>query len=222
MELNRYGNELNPILRLPDSSPRELISRCIDIICKNDDEIASKIPDLGKVRGDSYYAKEDNIFILNIITNQNLSPDAMRLGCFLSIQDNMFEDLAFDLSPIGKKFKDKNIADGETVDYLYIVSHSSHKPDYIDLPCRNILKLLYDSGIIMCRDDLIRAIIELHEFYYITATDICFENSLDEYRKNKTRKKISIDSNLVHIHLTTAMKSVPLTNKWLSFVKPTQ
>jgi hypothetical protein len=212
----KYGTEENPVRRLQDNLKREKIALCQDI-CEDGLETA---PDLGKLRGANDYSDGEYTFITNIITNQQLSHNAVRLGCFLYIYENAnFEELVFDLSEFGKKFRDKNLADGEKEDYVYIVSANKSDPEMLWLPTKHLLKLLINAGIMLTRQELIDCLIELHEFYYITATDICYRNSLEHYKATGEVKKLGLDSNLVHIHLTTSMKGKALTKKWLSYTK---
>lgn len=210
----RYGTVENPIRRIQDNYKRELISRCKDI-CEEGLEIA---PDLGKLRGASDYSDDEYTFITNIITNQQLSHNAVRIGCFLYIYKTAnFEELVFDLSDFNKKFKDKNLADGTSDDFVYVISAKSSQPEILLLPIKHLLKLLMDAGIMLSREELIASLIELHEFYYITATDMCYENSVENYKATGEIKKLSQDSHLVHIHITTSMQNKALTQKWLSY-----
>tara|TARA_R110002050_G_scaffold276589_1_gene421830 strand:+ start:10429 stop:11103 length:675 start_codon:yes stop_codon:yes gene_type:complete len=211
-----YGTQENPIRRIQDNLKRELISRCKDI-CEEGLETA---PDLGKLRGASDYSDDEYTFITNIITNQQLSHNAVRLGCFLYIYENTgVEELVFDLSDFNKKFKDKNLADGTSDDFVYVISAKNSQPEMLWLPIKHLLKLLMDAGIMLNKPELIACLIELHEFYYITATEICYENSLEHYKATGEVKKVGSDSNLVHIHLTTSMQKKALTTKWLSYTK---
>lgn len=213
----RYGTVENPIRRIQDNYKRELISRCKDI-CEEGLETA---PDLGKLRGASDYSDDEYTFITNIITNQQLSHNAVRIGCFLYIYKTAnFEELVFDLSDFNKKFKDKNLADGTGDDFVYVISAKSSQPEILWLPIKHLLKLLMDAGIMLSREELIASLIELHEFYYITATDMCYENSVENYKATGEIKKLSQDSHLVHIHITTSMQNKALTQKWLSYTSP--
>ncbi len=210
----KYGTKENPIRRIQDNLKRELISRC-KAICEKG---LATAPDLGKIRGSEEYNDGTYTYITNLITNQQLSSNAVRLGCFLYIYETSIDELVFDLSNLGTAFRDKNLADGAKDDYIYMVSAKTSEPEVLWLPVKNLLKVLDKAGIMLKKEDLIDCLIELHEFYYITATDICYENSIDSYKATGEVKKLSQDSNLVHIHITTSMQNKALTNKWLSYI----
>ncbi|WP_345853454.1 hypothetical protein [Shewanella algae] len=209
-----YGTQANPIRRLQDNLKREKISLCKNI-CEEGLETA---PDLNKLRGAADYSNDTYTFIFNIITNQQLTSNAIRVGCFLCIHQELnVDEFLFDLSNIGQKFSDKNLAGGYCDDFVHIITAKNTVPELYWMRFTNLLKLLDNVGIMLTRLEVIDALIELHEFYYITATDICYENSLKRYKKTGQVKKLSADTELVHIHLTTSMHKVALTKKWTSY-----
>lgn len=209
-----YGTQDNPVRRLQDNLKREKISLCKDI-CEEGLETA---PDLNKLRGAADYSNDTNTFIFNIITNQQLTSNAIRVGCFLYMHKELsIDEFLFDLSNIGQKFRDKKLAGGCRDDFVHIITAKKTDPELYWMEFTNLLKLLDNVGIMLTRLEVIDALIELHEFYYITATDICYENSLKRYKETGQVKKLGADTELVHIHLTTSMHKIALTKKWTSY-----
>jgi len=209
----RFGNEDNPIRLLNDNSPRELITRCHRIARSG---TVSEI-DLGKLRGQSD-VDPFMVYVMNLISNPNIDEKTLRLGCWL-YSDNQanFEDIIYDLTDFEEKLTLKRMGDE---DFLYVGNPNTEKYDYFDKSFTNLIKSLAKIHLKFTKSELINSLTTLHEFYYITATDICYENSyLATDSTGKSVKKIDANTQLAYIHITTAMTNKSIAGKWEPFDK---
>lgn len=210
----RYGTEVNPIRLLKDNSPRTLITRCPKLITPD----TKNLIDLGKVRGQTD-VDPFQIYTMNLISNPNLSEKAIRLGCWLYWEYEINgEDTIFDLTDSKTKLSLKGIGDDI---FIYVGNPVTENYELFDKKFTNLIDKLAKVNIRITREESIEALTRLHEFYYITATDICRENSfLETTETNESLKKIDSSTQLVHIHITTAMTNKSIAGKWLPFESP--
>lgn len=210
----RYGTEENPIRLLKDNSPRTLITRCPKLITSD----TKNLIDLGKVRGQTD-VDPFQIYTMNLISNPNLSEKAIRLGGWLYWEYEINgEDTIFDLTDSKTKLSLKGIGDDI---FIYVGNPVTENYELFDKKFTNLIDKLAKVNIRITREESIEALTQLHEFYYITATDICRENSfLETTETNESLKKIDSSTQLVHIHITTAMTNKSIAGKWLPFESP--
>lgn len=209
----RFGSEDNPIRLLNDNSPRELITRCNRIARSG---TVSDI-DLGKLRGQSD-VDPFMVYVMNLISNPNIDEKTLRLGCWLySDYQADVEEIIYDLTDSEEKLTLKKIGDE---DFLYVGNPNTEKYEYFDKSFTNLIKSLAKIHLKFTKPELIKSLTTLHEFYYITATDICYENSyLATEDTGKSVKKIDATTQLAHIHITTAMTNKSIAGKWEPFDK---
>ncbi|WP_040552510.1 hypothetical protein [Rheinheimera nanhaiensis] len=228
----RYGTENNPIRLIQDNSFREMASRCPRIATGAG--IANI--DLGKIRGDEN-TDPFLIYVMNLISNPNIDDKAVRLGCWLYSDSQLsLGDVIYDLTDIGKRPSLRFLGDE---DYIYVGNPTTQKYQYYEKKFPKLIKELSDIDIEFTRDELINSISNLHEFYYITATDICPINSFLETKseihtkKEKQhekilrsekyigkQKKVDSSTSLAHIHITTSLTNKSIAGKWTPFVEP--
>lgn len=175
-----FGTEKNPIVLEKINTPRPLISRCVRFNpeARNSSELVSI--DFGKFRGkkESYYSY-DQIFLKNLLSNPYLSLNAFRLAIWLDIfvYPDVDDQHFFIL---------RNNEDLPTVKRLY-VGHPRGYPQAHDVRYfRELLPELRKMSILMPVTEVITALQELHDFQYITVTEINYENS---YLGRKARKE---------------------------------
>ena len=156
------------------------------------------------------------IYFMNLISNPNINEKTLRLGCWLYADNQAeFGDVIYDLTDANEKLRLKGIGDE---DFIYAGNPKTEKFEHFEKPFTNLIKTLAKIHLKFTKQELIESLITLHEFYYLTATDICYENSyLGTVETGKSTKKISQQSQLVHVHITTAMTNKSIAGKWLPF-----
>lgn len=209
----RYGTEVNPIRLLKDNSKRLLITRCTRLAPGKEEE--QEYVDLGKIRGQTE-TDPFLIYMMNLISNPNLSEKAVRLGAWLYWDFEIDgEAKIYDITDGSPKPSLKHLGDEI---FICVGNPVTGNYEYFDKKFPNLLDKLARVNIRLSRDESIEALTQLHEFYYITATDICRENSfLETTETNESLKKIDSSTQLVHINVTTAMKNKSVAGKWLPF-----
>lgn len=204
----RFGTAENPIRLMNDNSKRELIVQCRRLI----NQSAKHEVDLGKIRGQTDSDPFLN-FVMNLISNPTIADSTVRLGCYLFWEhetDGM--DRIYDITDGSRGVSLKKVGDH---DFLYVGNPITGNIENYDKDFPKLCKKIAKVGIKLTQAECLKALIELHEFYYITATDICYENSfLATQEKGESLKKIDDGTKLVHIHLTTAMQNKSIAGKW--------
>lgn len=179
-----FGTETNPLILEKINTPRPLISRCVRFNpeARNSSELVSI--DFGKYRGKVERGIEkEYAFLKNLLSNPHLSTNALKLGLYFNIYicDNSC-DIDFNFFVLAKnnellKMKQIFVGNPRTNQFLRCkdVKH------FIDLTLE--LKKLSSN---MTKTDVISALQELHDFQYLTVTEVKYENS---YIGRKARKK---------------------------------
>ncbi|WP_215396907.1 hypothetical protein [Rheinheimera oceanensis] len=203
----QYGTERNPIRLINDNSPRALFEVCPSLELAILEAV--KGIDLGKVRGRDD-VDLDMAYVLNLISNPNLDDKTVRLGCLLfSDHQYNFSDVIYDLT----NNDEISCLDDVGEDGLICVG-TPRNFSCLEMPLSSLSKKLAKHGIQMDRSEILRSMKILHEFYYITSTDICYENSY--LSKSTGCVKLSDNTRLVNVHITTSMINKCISGKWPS------
>ena len=203
-----FGNYLNPIRLLKDNSSRRLIN---DMPYLSKAKGVSNGVDLGKIRGiigsDSPYT-----YVLNVISNPNLDALTIRLACFLfDEEERHFGGKIYSLTSQDKMPSLRGIGE---FGGICVGSPRTENMTEFETPLPNLLKLLRKFGITMTREQLLNSLVLLHDFYYLTVTDICYENSHVGEHNPETKKVLKKNSTMAYIEIPTAIKNKCIAGKW--------
>jgi hypothetical protein len=152
---------------------------------------------------------ENDIFILNVISNFHLTRDEILVALYLYTQLSVLPALFVTLKPKAKFKPEKHFGDG---DRIQIGKPTSTYHDEIDLDsCRNLISELKNITKSMTSPRLVHILGNLHGFGYITITEISVHNTFEGY---KVKNQDKIRSKLRHIRLSENMQKKDITAKW--------
>lgn len=203
----RLGTKMNPIKLVNESIERPLLVKN----CKNSSSGCfdfHALPDFG-----------EDTFVMNVLFNPHLTLPEVRLAIFFheelcgggKVYSTSFSDDFVPAVRYGDAFK----VDGDYYDGLAFGSADKLKYEiqyandgmYPSLPM-----LTASMGMKLTSQRLVNIIRRLHDFGYITVTDI---NTVNTYRKSKMSSNGTNRARLRHIRLHSGMCSRDLTNRWL-------
>ncbi|WP_156803893.1 hypothetical protein [Alishewanella aestuarii] len=175
-----FGTETNPLVLEKINTPRPRISRCVRFNPEARNSLEPVSIDFGKFRGRKERVYDiEQIFLKNLLSNPNLSLNALRLAIWMVIQIHMWPDEQ-------QIFIISHSDEVSSMNKLCIGHPRGHLAIYLNIEFIDLLPKLKKMSINFTRTDVIAALQELHDFQYLTVTEVKYENS---YLGRKARKK---------------------------------
>lgn len=183
-----FGTETNPLVLEKINTPRPRISRCVRFNPEARDSTEPVSIDFGKFRGRKERGYDiEQIFLKNLLSNPNLSLNALRLAIWMFMYVHTWVDDQHILII-------SNNDEVSGMKKLYIGHPRGYMAIHLNLLFVDLLPKLKKMSINFSRTDVIAALQELHDFQYLTVTEINYENS---YLGRKERKEKEESKNRV-------------------------
>jgi len=202
-KVSKIGTESNPIRLVQENVLRPKLVDCSSLTL-NDQGVYDfgKIKDLVSITLDFFYH--------NLILNPNLSASDIQVGFLLYDILTWGEGCVFWLVPECEASGD------EIGDEGFLITT---KPNFDPLIVQSLVNICASYKLNYTQDELINCLNILHDFYYITCTEISDINSAEnrinfEYKNKKVN--LTKEAKIVHIRLNSGMDKKNITNKWLN------
>lgn len=232
---NKMGTKENPIILVPESAHRPKLLKHLlpDFIPRKptDEKKADKTPDglrtnNGGIDLNKWGSSERNYYLENVINNKFLShletKLALKLYSIFTHKDEFyFPGYIF----VVRDTPDYSVFSRRFDDYICVLNY--HKTEEFHYPFEGFYDLYEDLELLFVEDyhkELSNALDSLHDFGYITVTDIV-EDNLDSNRHPKTSFVPKIDTKVVkrkprlkHIRIGRWMVHTPVWYKLLTEV----
>lgn len=211
MRKNRLGSLSNPIKLVNESIVR-------DLLVKYARHTARGIFDFNSLPDQDY-----DCFIMNVLTNPYLTFQEAKLAIYFhqhvpnegTIYTTSFSNLFIPAYTYGALFKDKEesregILIGTEDSIKGYIEYSDDYGEYVRLP--DITEMLCMK---LTSQKLLGLLKRLHDFGYITITDINEKNTYCKSKKNTEKKDKKSRARLRHIRLCRGMCNKNLSERWL-------
>jgi len=159
--------------------------------------------------GDTFFFKDrksldDDIFILNLISNPYLSKSDIVIGSYLHhrLTVDFDDELIFWTSEVEQqeyKYGD---------DYGDFWTYSNGRDSYHEVPFPNLLAELSNINVKITKEVMITSLKTLHQYHYITMTT--------KQGKVKDLEVLSLRSEYRHIRLYDGMRFKPIYKFWIT------
>lgn len=195
------GTRKNPIKPVPENTLRPLLKK-YSITPVNERTELHKLKD-------DYIRK---VFLLNVISNPHLSKDESRLAIYLLQKLYATSELFLTIESSEEFDAEMNYGEDGSL-YVGRLNSKRHEEFILDRMIINLLDELRALKIKFTSAKLIAALKRLHDFGYITITEINLANT---YEGHKIHNRGKSRARLRHIRLSEEMQKKNLTNRWLN------
>ncbi len=194
------GTRRNPVKPVPENSARPLLKK-YSLVTVNEKTELHKIKEI--------YNGE--IFLLNIISNPHLLKDEIRLAIYLLHRLYASSELFLTIEVLEFDVEVNYGEDG----LLHVGKLNSKRYEefVLDRMIINLLDELRDLKIKFTSARLIAALKRLHDFGYITITEINLANT---YEGQKIHNRGKSRARLRHIRLSEEMQKKDISRRWLN------
>ena len=203
----RIGTFENPIKLVSESVPRRLLLA------------HSKNTSIGVFDFHSLPDFGEDVFIRNVLFNGHLTLQEVKLAIYffeeLSDSGKVFSTSLSEFCP-ALVYGDVIESNGDYFDCLVIGSEDSFEQEIFysnDGYYPSLSMLTTSMGMKLTSQGLTNLVRQLHNFGYITVTDITAGNTYGSQNPNSTKKE---RARLRHIRLCNGMRQKDMSNRWLT------
>jgi hypothetical protein len=203
---NKVGTEANPIKLVQENSKRPKLEK-YSTLKKSD----LGTYDFGKYKEIKYKA---DIFNNNLVFNPHLSANEIRLGFLIYELIGKEDGSVFWLT----SGSDSSAGDIGDLGFLNIVKTRNTPFDIVPFEYKCLPKIMKSYKLDMTKQEIIAALNTLHDFYFITCTEISEQNlasNTTNYNYITEGKELNRDSKVVHLRINHGMDEIYVVDKWV-------